>query len=209
MAMMEFGWRQTPGPGRENAGSRVSDATEPAGQAIQDGFHLTLVKGTHVATGRGDVAAEDMVSGDVVLTHSSGPQPVVSVTVRHMTRQALIAAHRLTPVLVRAGALGDRLPGRDLCLHPRARLSTDAPSGDTGTRRAADLVGDGQIVRIFPDGVTYVDLALGAAAVVRVAGIWLAAAKETATRQDATACGWFRIGDVTPDWTPWDEVVTN
>ena len=168
-------------------------------------FPLSLVKGTRIVTVRGDVAVEEIVQGDVILSQGLGAAPVVAVTICHLTRQALIAAHRLTPVLMRAGALGAGRPDRDLCLHPGTLLCADAMSGLKGPQRATDLIGDGRVMRIFPDSVTYVVLTLMAPGEVPVSGVRLTACEDGASMQSHDGAraprgkGWLRIGDIALD----------
>jgi Hint domain len=197
-----------PGSGRNARGRQSFDLSAACMTGAEDRFHLALILGTRVATPRAEVAVEAIAPGDAILTRKAGAQPVSAVTIRTLPRETLIMAHRLTPVLVRAGALGAGLPHTDLCLHPWTQLCTVALPGGDAVLRATDLIGSGQVMRIFPDRVTYIDLALDVAAEVLVSGVWLASAKGGAPPQTTTGRGWCRIGDITPDWTPQGETAT-
>jgi hypothetical protein len=175
--------------------------------AAPDRNCVTMVKGVLVATGRGDVAAEDVLAGDVILTRENVALSVLAVRLRPLTREALIAAHWQTPVLMRAGALGAGLPRNDLHLHPLTHCAVAGP-GDRAMRRVTDMIGGGQVARVFPDSVTYVDFTLAAPGALQVAGIWLAFAPAAASvkvpqsDKDDAGRGWCRIGHVMPDWPP-------
>jgi hypothetical protein len=211
MAKTDIGWGDAPGLTPAKNGSRWTQASGPDAPSRPDRFQLTLVQGSRVATIRGEVAVQDIVAGDAVVAPCGKAHKVIAITLCTLTRQDLIAAHRLTPVLMRAGALGAGLPQDDLCLHPMTRLCVDMPSTGTATSRATDLVGDGRVMRIFPDGVTYVTLTLAAQGMVQVSGVWLAPATDGSIvpphvqRQVSPRGGWCRIGDITPDWIPLGE----
>jgi Hint domain len=196
------------GFGRGNASDGMQDTVRLDRSAVAGGLScLTLVLGAKVTTSRGDVAVEDILPGDELVTRGADSVQVLSSVARPLTREALIAAHRLTPVLVRAGGLGAGLPESDLRLYPWTQFCIPENAGRTATRRAMDLIGDGAVMRVFPDGVTYVAITLAAPAEVMVAGLWL-----TSERGDPAVVlqgpapgrardGWNRIGDTTPDWT--------
>jgi hypothetical protein len=79
---------------------------------------LCLARDTHVLTDRGEVLVQDLKVGDLVVTPHGASE---CMPIRWIGRQRYTAARMVygQPVLVRAGALGNGLPHRDL------RLSAD------------------------------------------------------------------------------------
>ena len=83
--------------------------------------------GTMIATARGEVAVEDLRVGDLVLTaHGGAPlQPIVWIG----HSRAAVAKHRdrarIAPVLIKAGALGEGVPHRDLRVSPDHGMFVD------------------------------------------------------------------------------------
>ncbi len=61
-----------------------------------------FVAGTRIATPDGTVPIEQVQTGDLVLTHDDGPQPV-----RWVGRRVVLAAGNLVPIRIEAGAMGD------------------------------------------------------------------------------------------------------
>lgn len=82
---------------------------------VLDTFTTCFLTGTGIATANGVCAVEDLQIGDLVLTADGQTVPV-----KWIGRQAVATqfgpAERRMPVRVRAGALGDGLPVRDLTL---------------------------------------------------------------------------------------------
>ena len=74
---------------------------------------LCFLAGTRIATPAGDVAVEDLRIGETVLCHRGGAKPVVWVGHGKIMVPARRRNHA-APVLVRAGALADGVPRRDL-----------------------------------------------------------------------------------------------
>lgn len=70
----------------------------------------------------GEVAVEDLQTGDLVLTMDQGYQPVRWIGSRRLSRLELLAAPRLRPVCIRAAALGEGLPVRDLQVSRQQRM---------------------------------------------------------------------------------------
>jgi Ca2+-binding RTX toxin-like protein len=75
---------------------------------------VCFVAGTRIKTAEGEVAVEDLVPGDRVLTMDHGYQ-----TVRWLGCSRRLAVGRLAPVRIRAGALGN---DRDLLVSPQHRV---------------------------------------------------------------------------------------
>jgi hypothetical protein len=79
---------------------------------------LCFCKGTRIMTGGQAVAVEDLAIGDLVLTLEGTLEPIRWIGRRHYAG-AFIAGRRLMlPVCVKAGALANGIPARDLFVSP-------------------------------------------------------------------------------------------
>jgi hypothetical protein len=81
-----------------------------------------FVAGTLIQTFRGAVAVEDLQVGDRVLTMDCGYQPICWIGGRRLSRAELEANPKLTPIRIRAGALGAGKPDADLLVSPQHRV---------------------------------------------------------------------------------------
>lgn len=79
-------------------------------------------RGTLIETEEGDVAVEDLRVGDRVVTLDHGPQPIRWIGSRQLDRETLEANEKLRPIRIRAGALGDGVPARDLVVSRQHRI---------------------------------------------------------------------------------------
>ena len=83
-----------------------------------------FLRGTRIATLRGEVAVEDLRIGDLVVTATAGALPVTWIGTRGfitgLVNEHLRAA--LLPVRIAAGALGEACPARDLHVSPEHML---------------------------------------------------------------------------------------
>lgn len=73
-----------------------------------------FVAGTMIATPTGEVAVQDLVPGDLVLTHDDGPQPL-----RWIGQRQVAALGAFAPIRIRAGTFGGH---RTLMLSPQHRV---------------------------------------------------------------------------------------
>ena len=120
---------------------------ESTGQLV---LTLCFYPGTRIATPEGDVAVEALQAGDLVAT-GNGPKPVRWVGQSHVhTRFA--DPLRSLPIRIKAGALGDGLPARDLLLSPDHAVFIDGILVQAGA-----LVNGSSIVREqdVPEQFTY------------------------------------------------------
>ena len=74
--------------------------------------------GTLIETDRGQVEVESLQAGDLVMTVSGALRPIRWVGRRSYAGRFLAGRDNLRPILIRAGALGDGLPRRDLRISP-------------------------------------------------------------------------------------------
>jgi hypothetical protein len=89
---------------------------------------VCFAAGTRILTSLGEVAVEDLRGGDLVATLSgegAPMKPVLWVGRRRVQLAGNPAAEQLYPVRVKAGALADGVPSRDLLLSPDHCLFLD------------------------------------------------------------------------------------
>ncbi len=110
------------GPG-DNIGSNgpIGFSVELKTDAGSVSFTSCYLRGTMIATPAGDVAVEALTIGQAVTT-LSGSAPVKWVGHRAYDNRFSQGNVALLPVLVRAGALADNVPSRDLYLSPNHAL---------------------------------------------------------------------------------------
>ncbi|MCG4256549.1 Hint domain-containing protein [Acetobacter senegalensis] len=75
-------------------------------------------RGTLIETERGEIAVEDLAIGDRVRTASGALRPIRWIGHRSYSGPFVRGNRNVLPVIIRAGALGDGLPRRDLCVSP-------------------------------------------------------------------------------------------
>lgn len=100
----------------------VNLSTQPVGYDFGTLSPLCFTRGTMIETPEGPRPIETLAEGDLVLTRDHGPQPVRWIGSRVLTGSELARHHRLRPILIRAGALGDGLPAADLRVSPQHRI---------------------------------------------------------------------------------------
>jgi Ca2+-binding RTX toxin-like protein len=89
---------------------------------------VCFAQGTDILTAHGEVRVEDLRAGDMVATLGLGGAPVAPVLWVGRRRIVLAgnpAADLLAPIRIRAGALGDHAPHRDLLVSPDHCLLLD------------------------------------------------------------------------------------
>jgi serralysin len=88
--------------------------------------------GTRIATPQGPRAVETLAIGDLVATAGGPARAVRWIGRRHYSARTVAANPQLLPVRVRAGALSDGVPSRDLVLSPQHAVLVQA-GADIGT----------------------------------------------------------------------------
>jgi hypothetical protein len=121
--------------------------------------------GTLIDTPGGPRAVETLVAGDLVLTRDHGAQPLRWIGQMRLTAADLRARPQHRPVRIAAGALGDAVPRRPLCLSPQHRLLVSGWRAELLFGEvevlvpALALVGDrAEQQSDLPEGVTYLHL---------------------------------------------------
>lgn len=116
-------WYFIPEPGSEftegaTLGTYQSHTTEPTPYDMVTCF----VRGTMIETDTGPMAVEALKSGDMIVT-ADGRLSVLRVAMRRTVAAAEVAQNpTLAPVRIRAGALGNGMPYRDLLVSRQHRM---------------------------------------------------------------------------------------
>ncbi len=106
------------------APSRVTTYNDPRSSII------CFTTGTWIKTPSGVKPVEALQVGDLVRTRDNGPQVLRWIGRREMTGARFVAMSNLRPVRLRKGALGPRLPDRDLWVSPRHRMVVAGPRAE-------------------------------------------------------------------------------
>jgi len=123
-------------------------------------------EGTRLATARGEVAVEDLVEGDEVVTASGATRPVIWIGSRKVRCDRHPAPALVNPVRVRAGAFADGVPSRDLVLSPGHAVWMDGALVPVGL-----LANGATIVQEQVEQVRYFHIELDAHDVVLAEGL--------------------------------------
>ncbi len=78
--------------------------------------------GTTIATAKGERLVEELTIGDRIITRDNGIQEIAWVGHKEMTGKQLVQNPHLKPILIKAGALGNGLPERDMMVSPNHRV---------------------------------------------------------------------------------------
>jgi len=78
--------------------------------------------GTAIATPRGERLVEELQVGDRIITRDNGIQEIRWVGRKDVSGRDLVGSPHLKPVMIKAGALGNGLPERDMLVSPNHRL---------------------------------------------------------------------------------------
>ncbi len=148
------------------------------------------VRGTRILTTAGEVAVEALRPGDLVVTTLAGqavPRPVRWLGHRRLGLVDHPRPDDALPIRIRAGALGDGRPHRDLLVSPGHRLRLEHT-----LIRALDLVNGATIVQERPPAVEYWHVELDRHDIVLAEGV------EAETYQDTgNRAGFENAGAVT------------
>ncbi|MEQ9038475.1 MAG: Hint domain-containing protein [Silicimonas sp.] len=136
--------------------------------------------GTLIATDRGQRPIETLRRGDKVVTRDNGLRRIYWIGRRDLGHDDLRNARRLQPVLVRAGALGEGAPSRDMLVSPNHRFlcELDPIPGDSVCQSEEVLVAarhliDHKSIRSAQTlGVSYIHLLCDRHQIILANGTW-------------------------------------
>jgi hypothetical protein len=111
--------------------------------------------GARIATAREDVAAEQLATGDVVITLLNGPRPIAWIGRRRVDCRRHPDPRKVWPVRIAAGTFGPDMPRRDLLLSPDHAVFVDDVAVPV-----KHLIDGGAIARQSVDAVTYYHIEL-------------------------------------------------
>jgi len=81
------------------------------------GAPVCFTEGTFILTPKGEVVVDDLVVGDHIVTAQGAALPIRWIGTREMAFTPTQAKHR--PIQIKAGALGNGVPSRDLAVSPQ------------------------------------------------------------------------------------------
>ncbi|MGR3502833.1 Hint domain-containing protein [Pseudaestuariivita sp.] len=135
--------------------------------------------GTRIKTAQGEMPVEEVQPGTRVLTRDNGYQTVVWAGRRDIVGSELAAQPALNPIRIKAGALGDGLPERDMLVSPQHRVliggaRTELWFGEDEVLVPAKFltVLDGVDEVAAEEGVSYIHFMFEAHEVVMSDGCW-------------------------------------
>lgn len=134
--------------------------------------------GTVIATPQGARLVEELKEGDKIITRDNGIQEIRWVGAKQMSGVELARNAHLKPVLIKAGALGNGLPERDMMVSPNHRVlvnnqKTSLYFDEREVLAAAKhLVGMDGIHNVNVMGTTYIHFMFDRHEVVLSDGAW-------------------------------------
>ena len=104
-------------------------------------------RGTLICTGHGEVPVETLAIGDLVRTASGALRSIKWIGRRSYAGRLALGQKQILPVCVKAGALDDRVPKRDLWVSPNHAMYFSYEHGNGVLIEARDLVNGVSIVQ--------------------------------------------------------------
>ncbi len=111
-------------------------SADPSFFTVENTGVVCFTAGARILTPRGEVPVETLSVGDLVETADHGPQPILWVGGCHLGPKELEAHPHLRPVLIEAGALGNRRP---LLVSPQHCMVVTGADGKERFARACHL----------------------------------------------------------------------
>ncbi len=104
----------------------MNDPVQSTFPILQDLYRYGVIPcftpGTCIATDKGERLVQNLREGDRVITRDNGIQEIRWVGCKDVNHKGLAGAPELKPVIIRAGALGNDLPERDMIVSPNHRM---------------------------------------------------------------------------------------
>ena len=139
---------------------------------------ICFAPGTQIATMRGEISAQNLKEGDKILTRDNGMQTLAWVGKRKLYAQELAIRPEFNPIYIKAGALGDNVPERDLVVSPNHRMLISSRVSDYlfGEREvlvaAKYLTGLDGVEQVPSTGVEYIHLMFENHEIILADGAW-------------------------------------
>jgi len=139
---------------------------------------ICFTPGTRVATRRGEVLTQQLQVGDKVITRDNGVKEIRWIGRRNLSVQDLAATPAHYPIQIKAGALGQNMPQRDLCVSPNHRILISSEIaqlrfGESEVLVAAKHLTDLPGVHVFPvRRVSYIHVMFDNHEVILADGAW-------------------------------------
>lgn len=127
---------------------------------------------TRLMTGLGPFPAQALRERDMLRTGSGAFAKICKVDRLRLNEDYLHHHPEASPVLIKAGALGQGLPYGDVIVAPGQRVCTGHSPSPSSMVPAQNLLSRPGVMRKPDTMVTYTRLDTGAPAVVQVEGIW-------------------------------------
>jgi autotransporter passenger strand-loop-strand repeat protein len=160
-------------------GASYTVTDDGAGHALVS-VAICYLEGTQILTPKGEVKVEMLKAGDTVVTRFGGLQKIRWIGRQSFRGEAIKDDWKNIPVHIRAGALADNVPSRDLYVSPGHSMLVD------GTLLLAkNLVNGITITQGWtPEQVEYYQLDLGAHDCVLAEGAWSETFADAGTLRD-------------------------
>ncbi|MGR3250195.1 MAG: Hint domain-containing protein [Paracoccus sp. (in: a-proteobacteria)] len=123
----------------------------PTDLTVENTNVTCFCRDTRILTPSGEIAVQDLSTGDMVITVDAGPQPIRWIGHRSLSADDLHARPNLRPIRIPAGALGGGYPKDNLVVSPqhriliRSRIARRMFGEDEVLVAAKHLVGTGAI----------------------------------------------------------------
>lgn len=165
-------------------GKDMTKQTDISAEMVQarrvgkQGAVACFTAGTRILTLQGQRAVEQLTPGDKVMTRDHGLQTLRWIGCRHVSASEVSEFANTRPVRIAAGALGPKMPDRDLLVSPQHRVMVSGENvaevcGDEeGLVAAQDLVGRPGITVEEVEEVVYYHLMFDDHELVLSEGTW-------------------------------------
>ena len=112
-------------PSQNFVGDYFHLTTDGTGTDITENTTPCYCRGTLIRTEGGEVPVEALTIGDKVITKSGKARPIKWIGRRSYDGRFIMGRKDVLPICIKAGALDDRVPQRDLWLSPHHALYLD------------------------------------------------------------------------------------
>jgi len=131
-----------------------------------------------IMTQSGSISLSDLRVGSKVFTRDKGMQEITAIAKKTLDLRYLIANPRMSPVTIKAGALGEGSPAHDLQVSPGHRIFTRIQFDDLlidaseALISAKELVGAPGITQSVPNVATYLNFMFEEDELIMSDGVW-------------------------------------